>query len=247
MQIHEITLREAAAQPATAEQLKAKQLNAQVAAQTAQGIPPSPAQQAEYQAVQKPGVVDRVKAGAANIGQRVRQAVAPVPAGQEAAYQQYQQQQKQLQAQQQQGAVAAAAQTPAAPANPYTSAEIWNQTHGEPQTLADKSARYLAQKFPNLVDPRLDPARYGSKPSAVQTPMTPVAVPVGKRLTVVHPTNKGTYYKTNKGWTSEVGQPIQNPQSVANLDQLVDSGAAREEPDPGYIPPTRKVSRKRAR
>lgn len=60
-----------------------------------------------------------------------------------------------------------------------------------------------------------------------------VQIQPGHRLKLVIPGAGGvetTYYKTNKGWTNELGQAITNATSVKNLDAKADAGAAVEEP-----------------
>jgi hypothetical protein len=60
-----------------------------------------------------------------------------------------------------------------------------------------------------------------------------VQIQPGHRLKLVIPGTGGvetTYYKTNKGWTNELGQAITNATSVKNLDARADAGAATEEP-----------------
>ena len=56
-------------------------------------------------------------------------------------------------------------------------------------------------------------------------------VPAGKRIKVVHPENRGIYYKTKDQWTNERGQPVTDPKTIATLDRAMDA-AGRLEPIP---------------
>jgi hypothetical protein len=67
-----------------------------------------------------------------------------------------------------------------------------------------------------------------SAPAAVAN-TTPA---VGMRFRVVNPSNQGTYFKTGNTWSTEIGQPIVAPNTVAYLEKLLDGGAGREEPVP---------------
>lgn len=68
--------------------------------------------------------------------------------------------------------------------------------------------------------------------SATTAPATPpagtVSVKPGTRVKVTHPRTGGVYYKTVKGWTNEVGNPITDPTSVNQLDQYADSAGRIE-------------------
>jgi hypothetical protein len=56
-------------------------------------------------------------------------------------------------------------------------------------------------------------------------------VPVGKRIKVVHPQNKGVYYKVKDQWSNEQGQPITDPGTIDILNRAMDA-AGKLEPIP---------------
>lgn len=56
-------------------------------------------------------------------------------------------------------------------------------------------------------------------------------VPAGTRIKVVHPENRGIYYKVKDQWTNEKGQAITDPKTIATLDRAMDAGG-RQEPIP---------------
>lgn len=70
-------------------------------------------------------------------------------------------------------------------------------------------------------------ASQGAKTTAAAAPAPSVAPRPGYRIMVQVPAG-GKYYKTDKGWTNEVGQAITKPASVAALEKRADS-AGREE------------------
>lgn len=56
-------------------------------------------------------------------------------------------------------------------------------------------------------------------------------VPAGTRIKVVHPENRGIYYKVKDQWTNERGQPITDPKTIDILNKAMDAGG-RQEPIP---------------
>jgi hypothetical protein len=53
-------------------------------------------------------------------------------------------------------------------------------------------------------------------------------VPAGKRIKVVHPENRGVYYKIKDQWTNEQGQPITDIKTISVLDRAMDAGGKLE-------------------
>jgi len=53
-------------------------------------------------------------------------------------------------------------------------------------------------------------------------------VPAGKRIKVVHPQNRGTYYKVKDQWTNEQGQPVTDTRTIEILNQAMDAGGKLE-------------------
>ena len=76
---------------------------------------------------------------------------------------------------------------------------------------------------------------------ATTTPTSPAAAGVvvspGHRV-VVQAANGGKYYKTQKGWTNELGQAVTNAGSIATLEKLADV-RGREERIPTMTPPAK--------
>jgi hypothetical protein len=53
-------------------------------------------------------------------------------------------------------------------------------------------------------------------------------VPVGTRIKVVHPQNRGIYYKVKDQWTNEKGDPITDPKTIDILNRAMDTGGKQE-------------------
>jgi len=105
--------------------------------------------------------------------------------------------------------------------------------------VTDKNTVYAvdANKQPVAV---LLKGRWNSSPQAIaqlkQTspqqaqPKVPdeMQIPPGQRIKVVNPNNNAAYYKTQNGWTNELGQQITNPESIQQLDNMADTGGKQE-------------------
>lgn len=102
-------------------------------------------------------------------------------------------------------------------------APTWQGTNINVPAVQRKQAAQAAAA-PNI--PAAIPAAAPKTP-AVAAPAPSVAPRPGYRIMVQVPAG-GKYYKTDKGWTNEVGQAITKPASVAALEKRADS-AGREE------------------
>jgi hypothetical protein len=66
----------------------------------------------------------------------------------------------------------------------------------------------------------------------------------GHRIVVTVPAG-GKYYKTDKGWTNEIGQAITKPTSVAALEKRADTSGREERLMPAKTtPPVRQRKRR---
>ena len=109
----------------------------------------------------------------------------------------------------------------------------WKSGGGLDKNLA---AQEVAQQTQQYVDKLANEWLAGpGKTTAQKSATTAVAnttPAVGMRFRVVNPSNQGTYFKTGNTWSTEIGQPIVAPNTVAYLEKLLDGGAGREEPVP---------------
>ena len=124
---------------------------------------------------------------------------------------------------------APAAQTPAAqtPAAPTWQGTNINVPAVQRKQAAQAAASAASAAAPTTV-PATTPATAPAAPAATTTSPAPSVSPrPGYRIMVQVPAG-GKYYKTDKGWTNEVGQVITKPASVAALEKRADS-AGREE------------------
>lgn len=108
----------------------------------------------------------------------------------------------------------------------------WKGGGGLDKNLA---AQEVAQQTQQYVDKLAGEWLAGPGKTTVQkaAPAAANTTPaVGMRFRVVNPSNQGTYFKTGNTWSTELGQPIVAPNTVAYLEKLLDGGAGREEPVP---------------
>ena len=113
-----------------------------------------------------------------------------------------------------------------------TTAPTWQGTNINVPAVQRKQA---AQAAASAAAPATAPAA----PVATTTAPAPSVTPrPGYRIAVQLPAG-GKYYKTDKGWTNEVGQAITKPASIATLEKRADA-AGREEritkPQPARLP-----------
>lgn len=142
-----------------------------------------------------------------------------------------------------------AAQRKQAPAATTPAAPTWQGTNINVPAVQRKQAAQAAQAAapagtpaPNIPTvAQLDAAfaaSQGAKTPAPAAPAPSVTPRPGYRIMVQVPAG-GKYYKTDKGWTNEVGQAITRPASVAALEKRADA-AGREEritkPQPPRLP-----------
>lgn len=131
-----------------------------------------------------------------------------------------------------------AAQRKQAPAATTPAAPTWQGTNINVPAVQRKQAAQAAQAAapagtpaPNIPTvAQLDAAfaaSQGAKTPAPAAPAPSVIPRPGYRIMVQVPAG-GKYYKTDKGWTNEVGQAITRPASVAALEKRADA-AGREE------------------
>ena len=113
-------------------------------------------------------------------------------------------------------------QTPAAPGS---TAPTWQGTNINIPAVQRKQAAQAAATAPTPSAP-VAPAATPAIPAAA-APTPSVTPRPGYRIMVQVPAG-GKYYKTDKGWTNEVGQAITRPASVAALEKRADA-AGREE------------------
>ena len=143
--------------------------------------------------------------------------------------------------QQQSGNASANMNAPTGAALPVS--QSWQGTNINVPAAQRKQA---AQAAASAATPATAPV--ATAPAAPAAPAAPVATTTapapsvtprpGYRIMVQVPAG-GKYYKTDKGWTNEVGQAITKPASVAALEKRADS-AGREEritkPQPPRLP-----------
>jgi hypothetical protein len=122
------------------------------------------------------------------------------------------------------------AQSPAAP--------TWQGTNINVPAVQRKQAAQAAQAAapagtpaPNIPTvAQLDAAfaaSQGAKTPASAAPAPSVAPRSGYRIVVQLPAG-GKYYKTDKGWTNEIGQAITKPASIATLEKRADTSGREE-------------------
>jgi hypothetical protein len=100
------------------------------------------------------------------------------------------------------------------------------------EMLKQQTDKYITGLIPNWKAEwaKIEP---GLKQKFTTAGVGGVQIQPGYRLKLIIPGAGGvetTYYKTNKGWTNELGQAVTNATSVKNLDARADAGAATEEP-----------------
>ena len=115
--------------------------------------------------------------------------------------------------------------------------QSWQGTNINVPAAQRKQAASAAT--PVATAPTATPATAPAAPVATAPATAPSVTPrPGYRIMVQVPAG-GKYYKTDKGWTNEVGQAITKPASVAALEKRADS-AGREEritkPQPPRLP-----------
>ena len=109
----------------------------------------------------------------------------------------------------------------------------WKGGGGLEKNLAAQEVAQQTQQYVDklagewLQGPGKTTAQKATAPAAANT--TPA---VGMRFRVVNPSYQGTYFKTGNTWSTEIGQPIVAPKTIAYLEKLLDGGAGREEPVP---------------
>ena len=125
--------------------------------------------------------------------------------------------------------------TPAAP--------TWQGTNiNVPAVQRKQAAQAAASATAPTTVPATTPA---TAPSATTTSPAPSVSPrPGYRIVVTVPAG-GKYYKTDKGWTNEIGQAITKPISVAALEKRADTSGREERLMPAKTtPPVRQRKRR---
>jgi hypothetical protein len=112
----------------------------------------------------------------------------------------------------------------------------------------DVTGKSAAQKMYNkpLATPVVDKTATPAAPAAPTAQPVPVGVVprAGHRIVVTVPTG-GKYYKTNRGWTNEIGQAITKPASVAALEKRADASGREERLMPAKTTPPVRQKRRR--
>lgn len=116
------------------------------------------------------------------------------------------------------------AQSPAAP--------TWQGTNINVPAVQRKQAAQAAAAASVPATPAAQPAATPVVPATgtvqpTTTPAPSVAPRPGYRIVVQFPAG-GKYYKTDKGWTNEIGQAITKPASIATLEKRADTSGREE-------------------
>lgn len=126
----------------------------------------------------------------------------------------------------------------------YSSAQVQDVTFdGKNYFTANRQLDPNNANDEKIIQQAMKYKRFSNKSAGSPASATPTAasnastdstikVNTGKRIKVQLPVNNAIYYKTAAGWTNELGQKIQDSNSISRLEQYADAGFGREETIP---------------